>query len=112
MVRSDVFRNARGLPWLARVLAPLLQRLLAISPEQAARTPAALAHDAELADRGGLFYGPRLRPLAVPERARASLRSRQLWEASEALVKPYVPALPALPALARSATESSPALAG
>src|ERR687894_1545587 len=36
---TAVFRNARGLPRIARALAPLAQRLLASSPEEAARTP-------------------------------------------------------------------------
>ena len=35
--------NARGLPRIARVLAPVAQRLVASSPEEAARTPVFLA---------------------------------------------------------------------
>jgi NAD(P)-dependent dehydrogenase (short-subunit alcohol dehydrogenase family) len=105
-VRTDVFRNARGLPWLARALAPLFQALMAISPREAARTPAALAHDAELAGSTGMFYGPRLRVLTIPERARAAERSQQLWGASEELVRPHA-RLPAAPVAAADAATAA-----
>jgi NAD(P)-dependent dehydrogenase (short-subunit alcohol dehydrogenase family) len=94
VVRTDVFRNARGLPWLVRVLAGVVTPFIAISPQAAACTPVALAHGAELQGSGGHFYGPRLRPLQVPQRARAGERSQRLWAASEQLVTAHAPALP------------------
>jgi NAD(P)-dependent dehydrogenase (short-subunit alcohol dehydrogenase family) len=36
---TDVFRNARGLPRVLRLLAPAVMRLAASSPDEAARTP-------------------------------------------------------------------------
>lgn len=90
VVRTDIFRNSRGLPWLVRKLAPLVQALMAISPEVAARTPAALAHDVALAGSGGMFYGPKLAVLSVPHRAKVSVRSRGLWDASEEIVRRFV----------------------
>jgi NAD(P)-dependent dehydrogenase (short-subunit alcohol dehydrogenase family) len=90
VVRTEVFSNARGLPWFMRALAGVLPPLIAISPPAAARTPAALAQHAELAASGGSFYGPALRQLKVPARARAGERSRRLWEASDELVRPYL----------------------
>jgi NAD(P)-dependent dehydrogenase (short-subunit alcohol dehydrogenase family) len=90
IVRTDVFRNARGLPWIVRKLAPLFQRFFAISPEAAAQTPAALAHDVELARSGGMFYGPGLQVVPIPERAKASARGRKLWKVSEDLVRAYL----------------------
>lgn len=88
---TGVFRNARGLPRFARVLALAVQRLISLSPEQAARTPVFLAQDAGATSPGGRFYGPRIKERAVPNRVRRPERSRGLWDASEDLVRPYLP---------------------
>ena len=59
VVNTGVFRNARGLPWIVRVLAPKLQRLMAMSPEAAAQTPVFLAqHDRAVGTGGQLFRPP------------------------------------------------------
>lgn len=88
---TGVFRNARGLPRVARVLAPVVMRLMASSPEEAARTPVFLAQDARARGTGGRFYGPSLKERAIPARARRPERRRGLWTASEELVRPYLP---------------------
>lgn len=87
---TNVFRNARGLPPIARVLAPVVQRLISSSPEVAARTPVFLAQDARAKGAGGRFYGPKLKQRAVPARARRPERRGGLWAASEDLVRPYL----------------------
>jgi NAD(P)-dependent dehydrogenase (short-subunit alcohol dehydrogenase family) len=91
VVRTDVFRNARGLPAIVRMIAPMLQRLMAISPEAAAQTPAYLAQNEQALGTGGKFFGPRIKELPVPERAQRPERRRALWDASEDLARPYVP---------------------
>ena len=88
---SAIFRNARGLPWIVRVLAPVVQHLMAVSPEVAAQTPVFLAQDPRAAGTGGNFYGPKLKQRKVPPRARRPERRSGLWEASEDLVRPYLP---------------------
>jgi len=88
---TAVFRNARGLPWIMRVLAPVLLRLMAQSPEVAAQTPAFLAQDAQATGTGGRFYGPRLKQRPVPARAQRPERRSELWALSEELVRPYLP---------------------
>jgi NAD(P)-dependent dehydrogenase (short-subunit alcohol dehydrogenase family) len=90
IVSTDVFRNARGLPRIVRTLAPYLQRLLAISPETAARTPVYLAQDPRAVGTRGRFYGPQLKERPVPARARRTDRRAGLWAASEDLVRPYL----------------------
>jgi NAD(P)-dependent dehydrogenase (short-subunit alcohol dehydrogenase family) len=92
VVDTDVFRNARGLPRIVRVLAPMLQRVMALAPETAARTPVYLAQDPQAAGTGGRFYGPRLSELPIPARAQRQDRRRGLWTASEDLIRPYLPA--------------------
>ena len=92
---TAVFRNARGLPPVVRALAPVVARLMALSPEEAARTPVFLAQDARAAGTGGRFYGPRLKQRAVPPRARRPERRSGLWAASEDLVRPYLPGIAA-----------------
>jgi NAD(P)-dependent dehydrogenase (short-subunit alcohol dehydrogenase family) len=87
VTRSACFRNARGLPWLARVLAPLMLRLFAQSPEVAAQTPVVLARAPALTERSCRFYGPRLTPRLVPARAQDPERRAALWSASTALVR-------------------------
>jgi len=91
VVRTGVFRNARGLPTIVRLLAPMLQRLMAITPDAAAETPVFLAQDKRAVGTGGRFYGPKLMELPVPERALRQDRRSGLWAASEHLVKAYLP---------------------
>ena len=88
---TAVFRNARGLPRVARLLAPVVQRLIALSPEEAARTPVFLAQDARAVGVGGRFYGPKLKQRRIPARAQRPERRGGLWAASEELVRPYLP---------------------
>lgn len=92
LVDTAVFRNARGLPGIVRVLAPLLLRLMARSPEAAARTPVFLAQDAGATCIGGRFFGPGVKPRRVPARARRLERRGKLWTVSEDLVRPYLTA--------------------
>jgi NAD(P)-dependent dehydrogenase (short-subunit alcohol dehydrogenase family) len=91
VVDTAVFRNARGLPWIMRVLAPVLQRLIALSPEVAAQTPVFLAQDARAVGTGGHFYGSRLKRRPIPARAQRLDRRSELWALSEELVRPYLP---------------------
>ena len=92
VVDTNVFRNSRGLPRVALALAPAISRLMALSPEEAARTPVFLAQDARAGGAGGSFYGPKLKERPVPERARRPERRGALWAASEELVRPYLTA--------------------
>jgi NAD(P)-dependent dehydrogenase (short-subunit alcohol dehydrogenase family) len=94
-VRTSVFRNARGLPWFAHALVPLL-RLGALSPSAAAETPVFLAQSSDAIGSGGHFYGPRRGERPVPERARRVDRREALWAASEERVKPYLAPRPAV----------------
>src|SRR5215207_10193432 len=90
VVNTGVFRNARGLPGIVRVLAPVLLRLIALSPHAAAQTPVLLAQDPRAVGTGGHFYGPRLKRRSVPARAQRPERRSALWVASEELVRPYL----------------------
>src|SRR5918997_6554518 len=87
---TAVFRNARGLPPVVRALAPVITRLMASSPEEAAQTPVFLAQDTRATGTGGRFYGPKLKERAIPARARRPERRSELWETSEDLVRPYL----------------------
>jgi NAD(P)-dependent dehydrogenase (short-subunit alcohol dehydrogenase family) len=91
VVKTSLFQHATGIPRVARQLAPLVVALLGQSAEAAADTPSWLAHDEQAVGSGGRFYGPRRRPLRVPERARRRARRRQLWTASDDLVRGYLP---------------------
>ena len=93
-VRTSVFRNARGLPWFARALVPLL-KVGAVAPAVAAETPVFLARAGDAVGSGGRFYGPRCAERAVPERARRVERRNALWAASEERVRPYLEPSPA-----------------
>ena len=88
VTRSSCIRNARGLPWLMRVLAPLLVRVFGHSTAVAARTPVFLARESEAA--GGGFYGPQRTRLGIPARALDRGRRAALWAASAKLVEEYV----------------------
>lgn len=90
VTRTGVFRNAVGLPRLVRLAVPLLQHLIRQTPEEAAETPAYLAGDEHATGTNGMFFGPRRKVIAVPERAANPERRRLLWEASEALAAPYL----------------------
>jgi NAD(P)-dependent dehydrogenase (short-subunit alcohol dehydrogenase family) len=85
VVATDVFRNARGMPRPLRAAAVAVQRLIALDPAVAARTPATLAVDPGAT---GGFYGPRMRPLRIPDRALRPDRRAALWSASERLLAP------------------------
>lgn len=86
VTRSSCFTNARGLPWLLRVLVPLAVTLLGQSTAKAAITPVALARDGHASGKRGPFFGPGLRPIQVSARAHDTQRRGALWQASEALV--------------------------
>jgi NAD(P)-dependent dehydrogenase (short-subunit alcohol dehydrogenase family) len=87
---TALFRNARGLPPFVRALASVVQRLIALSPEEAARTPVFLAQDTRAAGTGGRFYGPQLKQRKIPPRAHRPDRRGTLWAASEELVRPHL----------------------
>ena len=87
VTRSSCFANARGLPWLLRLLVPLAVRIFGQSTAKAALTPVALARETGGRGSSGCFFGPRLKPIDVPERARSAERRSALWHASEALVR-------------------------
>jgi NAD(P)-dependent dehydrogenase (short-subunit alcohol dehydrogenase family) len=88
---SAFLRNARGLPWIVRVVGSALLRLVAQSPEVAAQTPVFLAQSDQAIGTGGRFYGPKLKQRPVPARAQRPERRSALWAASEELVRPYLP---------------------
>lgn len=90
LVKTGVFRNSRGLPWIARALLSLLLRLRGQAPEVAARTPVFLAQSPRAKRTGGHFYGPKVERRPVPARALLPERRDGLWAASEALVRPYL----------------------
>jgi NAD(P)-dependent dehydrogenase (short-subunit alcohol dehydrogenase family) len=66
LVRTGVFRNAHGLPRIARMVAPHVQRLFARPPAVGARTPVYLAQDPQASAVNGMFFGPRCKPRTVP----------------------------------------------
>lgn len=88
-VRTDVFDNARGLPWAFRFIRPLIEARSA-APNVAADTPAFLAHAEDAALLGGRFFGPHRAERSVPDRARLEERRRGLWRLSEELVARYL----------------------
>jgi NAD(P)-dependent dehydrogenase (short-subunit alcohol dehydrogenase family) len=91
IVRTDVFRNARGLPLVARLLAPIVQHLIGMTPAEAAQTPVNLAQNPTPIGAGGRFYGPKLKEYPVPPTARQPERRRALWESSEQLCSGLLP---------------------
>lgn len=88
-VRTEVFDNARGLPWGFRLIRPLLEAR-SVAPAIAADTPSFLAHAREAANLGGRFFGPRRAERRVPDRARRVERRLELWRLSEELVRAYL----------------------
>jgi NAD(P)-dependent dehydrogenase (short-subunit alcohol dehydrogenase family) len=91
LVRTNVFRNARGVPGLVRVAAAVLHKLVAMSPERAARTPVHLALAPHTNGTDGHFVGPGCEPLPVPARAQDRERRTLLWGVSRALVREFAP---------------------
>lgn len=89
-VRTEVFANAEGLGPLVRTAVRTLWLLIGASPEKAAFVPAFLATAPEAGALGGRFYGPQLREIPVPDRARNADRRAGLWAASEALVRDHL----------------------
>lgn len=89
VVRTDVFRNARGVPRALRRVALGVQRIVGADAEVAAETPAVLAQDPAAAGMNGGFFGPGLRPIRVPDRALDPERRDALWRASAELVAPW-----------------------
>jgi NAD(P)-dependent dehydrogenase (short-subunit alcohol dehydrogenase family) len=87
VTRSACFKNARGLPWLMRWLAPVLVRLFGHTPRIAAQTPVFLARHPAAVGTNGRFYGPKLACIDVPPRASNPERRAALWSASEKLVR-------------------------
>ena len=89
IVRTDVFRNARGVPRPLRRLALMVQRVVGSDPDAAADTPTFLAQDPTAWAVNGGFYGPGRRELQVPERASRPERRAALWQASERVIAPW-----------------------
>jgi NAD(P)-dependent dehydrogenase (short-subunit alcohol dehydrogenase family) len=87
VVKTRVFHNARGLPWIAFALGRIVQTLIGLSPRQAAETPVFLARSQEASGTNGRFFGPRRKPLRVPDRALRIERREGLWNASDALLR-------------------------
>ena len=90
MVKTDVFRNARGPGRLLRGLLLLAQQVVAADPDVAAVTPNWLARDVAAASAGGRFWTTGQRERTIPERACRADRRAGLWAASEELVMPYL----------------------
>ena len=90
IVRTDVFRNARGVPRPLRRLALMVQRVVGSDPDAAADTPTFLAQDPTAWAVNGGFYGPGRRELQVPERASRPERRAALWQASERVIAPWL----------------------
>ncbi len=83
LARTNVLRNSRGLPAVARLLLRVGQQVVGRDPDEAAETPAALA-SAEHAGHNGRFLGPGLREIAVPARVADPMARVALWTATEA----------------------------
>jgi NAD(P)-dependent dehydrogenase (short-subunit alcohol dehydrogenase family) len=90
LTRTAVFRNARGLPAIGRLLASVIVTLFGASVDVAARTPVFLAQDPGALGAGGRFYGAGLRERRVPGRALRPDRQIGLWKLSEELVRPFL----------------------
>jgi NAD(P)-dependent dehydrogenase (short-subunit alcohol dehydrogenase family) len=92
VVRTDLFRNAVGVPGpLSRLLAVLPART-GLPPEVAADTPAWLAASAEARHISGSFYGPCRSRRQVPAAAGRAERREALWRTTENLVARWLPA--------------------
>jgi NAD(P)-dependent dehydrogenase (short-subunit alcohol dehydrogenase family) len=91
LVATDVLRNARGLSRPVRSAATALQRLIAASPAEAARTPVYLAHDPAATGINGGFFGPGQRRRRIPNRVLLRPERRAaLWAVGEELVRPWL----------------------
>lgn len=102
LVRTNVFRNARGVAQPVRVAATCLQRLVATTPERAAVTPVRLAQDEDAVRISGAFFGPGMRQLPIPARVRDGERRRALFDASHRLVRDYLAETPGAAPSARA----------
>jgi NAD(P)-dependent dehydrogenase (short-subunit alcohol dehydrogenase family) len=90
LVRTNVFRNARGVPRLVQIVTAALQPFVAAPPERAAGTPVFLAQSSSAIGTGGRFFGPGVKEIKVPDQARDPERRRLLWDASERLASRYI----------------------
>ncbi|MBM2615501.1 hypothetical protein JIG36_07970 [Actinoplanes sp. LDG1-06] len=86
LVATRVFRDAPGVPGLLRRVLDAVQQRAGAAPAVAAATPVALAVE----DREPGFYGPGTAVRPVPERVMTG-RRRELWEATEDLLKLWLP---------------------
>jgi NAD(P)-dependent dehydrogenase (short-subunit alcohol dehydrogenase family) len=91
LVKTDIFRNARGPSARVRQLAAAVQRVAGRSPIEAAETPVALASDPELVGVSGRFYGPRMTSRRVPASVLSSSRRNAVWNAADLLITQHVP---------------------
>lgn len=89
VTRTAVFDNARGLSPFVRVLARSAQ-WFGHSAEKAAVTPVHLAQAPAAVNTSGHFFGPALKAIPVPERAKVVDRRARLWAASEELTAAYL----------------------
>ncbi|MCY1138910.1 hypothetical protein OWR29_12955 [Actinoplanes sp. Pm04-4] len=83
LVATRVFRDAPGVPATLRFLLNAVQQRFGADPARAARTPVGLAVNGH--EPG--FYGPGGARLKPPE----AERRRELWAASEDLVREFLP---------------------
>jgi NAD(P)-dependent dehydrogenase (short-subunit alcohol dehydrogenase family) len=90
VTRTNVFRNAEGLPLPLRALAPIAMAVLGHPVDVAADTIVHLASAPEAIGAGGRFFGPKRRERKIPARALHADRRVGLWKASEVLVSPYL----------------------
>lgn len=90
-VASNIARDAPG--WLQPILPPLL-KLLFRSPEKAAEPVVLLAADPEYGDETGVYL--HMMRVKSPSLLASDPESgRRIWEASDKLLAPHVPAAPA-----------------
>jgi NAD(P)-dependent dehydrogenase (short-subunit alcohol dehydrogenase family) len=88
-VRTGVFANAVGLPWIFRALMPLIA-LRQVAPDVGAATPVQLARSKNAAYARGQFFGPGMKQLRIPPRVLQADRLSGLWTRSEDLVRAYL----------------------
>jgi NAD(P)-dependent dehydrogenase (short-subunit alcohol dehydrogenase family) len=107
LARTALWRNARGLPGVARIAATLLHGVCARSARAAADTPVYLARHPQAIGVSGKFFGPRRQAIVVPSQARRADRQTLLWQASEQLTRSYLPAAQWLEPVASRAAAAS-----
>lgn len=89
-VETGALANARGLPAALRLIVPRLVRRFGLTLEEAAETPLFLARAEAAVGLSGRFFGPRRKARPTPHRARRPGRRIRLWDAGEALIRPYL----------------------